>query len=170
MTLCATNQAKNSASPHSPISGRSISRRPTDQQREGKTRNLSPLTCSRPAPVGGGKRQDLTLKRFAMAPKPEGQSAIIPLKPGGPLDCSVGQVLHEWCLAGFGIAWRSTWEVEANVAVGRLETVLDEVAAPSNGIHALLPQRGHLALRMRLWIDFLKHHCGQADFWAGAER
>jgi DNA-binding transcriptional LysR family regulator len=129
------------------------------------------LTCSRPAPVGGGgKRQDLTLKRFAMAPKPEGQSAIISLKPGGPLDCSVGQVLHEWCLAGFGIAWRSTWEVEANVAAGRLETVLDEVAAPSNGIHALLPQRGHLALRMRLWIDFLKHHCGQADFWAGAER
>jgi hypothetical protein len=21
---------------------------------------------------------------------------------------------------------------------------------------------------VRLWIDFLKHHYGQADFWAGA--
>jgi uncharacterized membrane protein/DNA-binding transcriptional LysR family regulator len=38
---------------------------------------------------------------------------VVHLKPGGPLDCSDGQVLHDWCLAGYGIAWRSTWEVEA---------------------------------------------------------
>jgi DNA-binding transcriptional LysR family regulator len=100
----------------------------------------------------------------------EGQPEVTHLKPGGPLDCSDGQVLHEWCLAGYGIAWRSTWEVEADVAAGRLETVLDEFAAPPNGIYALFPQRKHLALRVRLWIDFLKHHYGQADFWAGAQR
>lgn len=87
------------------------------------------------------------------------------LRPGGPLDCSDGQVLHEWCLAGWGIAWRSTWEVEADIAAGRLETVLDDFAAPPNGIYALFPQRRHLALRVRLWIDYLKHHYGQADYW-----
>ncbi len=92
---------------------------------------------------------------------------IVHLRPGGPLDCSDGQVLHAWCLAGYGIAWRSTWEVEGDVAAGRLETVLDEFAAPPNGIYALFPQRKHLALRVRLWIDFLKHHYGQSDFWAG---
>ena len=91
---------------------------------------------------------------------------IVHLRPGGPLDCSDGQVLHEWCLAGYGIAWRSTWEVESDIAAGRLETVLDAFAAPANGIYALFPQRKHLALRVRLWIDFLKHHYGQADFWA----
>ncbi|MBA4263433.1 MAG: LysR family transcriptional regulator, partial [Comamonadaceae bacterium] len=37
---------------------------------------------------------------------------ITHLRPVGPLDCSDGQVLHGWCLAGVGIAWRSTWEVE----------------------------------------------------------
>ena len=93
---------------------------------------------------------------------------IVHLRPGGPLDCSDGQVLHEWCLAGYGIAWRSTWEVEGDIAAGRLTTVLDEFAAPPNGIYALFPQRKHLALRVRLWIDFLKHHYGQADFWSGA--
>jgi hypothetical protein len=31
----------------------------------------------------------------------------------------------------------------------------------------VFPQRKHLALRVRLWIDFLKHHYAQADFWAG---
>ena len=92
---------------------------------------------------------------------------IVHMRPGGPLDCSDGQVLHEWCLAGYGIAWRSTWEVEGDIAAGRLTTVLDDFAAPPNGIYALFPQRKHLALRVRLWVDFLKHHYGQADFWSG---
>ena len=89
------------------------------------------------------------------------------LRPGGPLDCSDGQVLHEWCLAGQGIAWRSTWEVEADVAAGRLVRVLDAFAAPPNGIYALFPQRKHLALRVRLWIDYLKHEYGRVEYWAG---
>ncbi len=89
------------------------------------------------------------------------------LRPGGPMDCSDGQVLHEWCLAGHGIAWRSTWEVEADIQAGRLASVLDDFAAPPNGIYALFPQRKHLALRVRLWIDFLKHEYGRADYWAG---
>ena len=90
------------------------------------------------------------------------------LKPGGPLDCSDGQVLHDWCLAGYGIAWRSTWEVESEIAAGRLVAVLEEFAAPPNGIYAVFPQRRHLALRVRLWIDFLKHHYSQPAFWRGA--
>ena len=93
---------------------------------------------------------------------------VVYLKPGGPLDCSDGQVLHDWCLAGKGIAWRSTWEVESEIAAGRLVAVLEEFAAPANGIYAVFPQRKHLPLRVRLWIDFLKHHYGQADFWKSA--
>ena len=88
------------------------------------------------------------------------------LKPGGPLDCSDGQVLHDWCWAGYGIAWRSTWEVEAEIAAGRLVAVLQDYDAPANGIFAVFPQRKHLPLRVRLWIDFLKHSYGQPEFWA----
>ena len=91
--------------------------------------------------------------------------AVNYLKPAGPLDCSDGQVLHDWCLAGWGIAWRSTWEVEAEIAAGELVAVLEDFAAPPNGIYAVFPQRKHLALRVRLWIDFLKHHYGTPGFW-----
>ncbi|WP_341908543.1 LysR family transcriptional regulator [Polaromonas sp. YR568] len=90
---------------------------------------------------------------------------VVHLKPGGPLDCSDGQVLHDWCVDGYGIAWRSTWEVEADIASGRLVTVLDDFAAPPNGIYAVFPQRKHMPLRVRLWIDFLKHHYSQPAFW-----
>ncbi len=89
------------------------------------------------------------------------------LKPGGPLDCSDGQVLHDWCLAGYGIAWRSTWEVESEIAAGRLVSVLEHFAAPPNGIYAVFPQRKHLPLRVRLWIDFFKLHYSQPGFWHG---
>jgi DNA-binding transcriptional LysR family regulator len=82
------------------------------------------------------------------------------LRPGGRLDCSDGQVLHDWCLRGLGIAWRSTWEVEQRGGRGRLQVVLEDFAAPPNGIYAVFPQRKHLPLRVRLWIDFLKHSYG----------
>ena len=93
------------------------------------------------------------------------QGELVHLKPGGPLDCSDGQVLHDWCLAGYGIAWRSTWEVESEITAGRLVAVLEDFAAPANGIYAVFPQRKHLPLRVRLWIDFLKHHYSQPEFW-----
>ena len=89
------------------------------------------------------------------------------LKPGGPLDCSDGQVLHDWCLSGYGIAWRSTWEVEAEIAAGRLVEVLADFAAPPNGIYVVFPQRKHMPLRVRLWIEYLKQQYAQPAFWQG---
>ncbi len=90
------------------------------------------------------------------------------LRPAGPLDCSDGQVLHDWCLQGRGIAWRSTWEVQADIAQGRLVEVLADYAAPPNGIYAVLPQRKHLPLRVRLWVDHLRHHFAQPGFQAAS--
>ena len=87
------------------------------------------------------------------------------LRPGARLDCSDGQVLHEWCLQGLGLAWRSTWEVEHDIAAGRLVSVLDEFAAPPNGIYAVFAQRKHLPLRLRLWIDFLKQAYADPGYW-----
>ena len=89
------------------------------------------------------------------------------LKPGGPLDCADGQVLHDWCLSGYGIAWRSTWEVEAEIAAGRLVEVLADFAAPPNGIYVVFPQRKHMPLRVRLWIEYLKQQYAQPAFWQG---
>ena len=70
--------------------------------------------------------------------------AVTHLRPGGRLDCSDGQVLHDWCLRGLGLAWRSTWEVEDEVSAGTLQVVLEDFAAPANGIYAVFAQRKHL--------------------------
>lgn len=91
--------------------------------------------------------------------------ATVHLRPGGRLDCSDGQVLHDWCSAGLGLAWRSTWEVEHQVRAGTLVSVLDDFAAAPNGIFAVFPHARHLALRVRLWVDFLKHSYADPAYW-----
>jgi DNA-binding transcriptional LysR family regulator len=93
--------------------------------------------------------------------------AVTHLRPRGRLDCSDGQVLHEWCLEGLGIAWRSTWEVARDIADGRLVVVLEEFAAPPNGVFAVFPQRRHLPLRVRLWVDFVKQLYADPRYWSG---
>ena len=98
-------------------------------------------------------------------PTAAGAHEVVHLRPAGRMDCSDGQVLHDWCLAGHGIAWRSTWEVAAQIQSGQLVSVLDDFAAAPNGIYAVFPQRKHLPLRLRLWIDFLKDRYAQADYW-----
>jgi len=59
--------------------------------------------------------------------------------------------------------------VGADVRAGRLVSVLDEFAAPPNGIYAVFTQRKHLPLRLRLWIDFIKETYGRPAYWQAAD-
>jgi DNA-binding transcriptional LysR family regulator len=88
------------------------------------------------------------------------------VRPHSRLDCTDGQVLHAWCLEGLGLAWRSLWEVQDDLGAGRLVSVLDDFAAPPNGIYAVFAQRKHLPLRLRLWIDFIKAEYADPAHWA----
>jgi DNA-binding transcriptional LysR family regulator len=89
----------------------------------------------------------------------------VPVRVGGNLECNDGAVLHDWAIAGHGLAWRSMWEVAEDLKAGRLQTVLDEFAAPGNAIHAVFPQRRHLPLRVRMFVDHLKNTYGDPAYW-----
>lgn len=93
--------------------------------------------------------------------------AVQTVKVGGVFECNDGAVLHEWALAGKGLAWRSWWEVGADVRAGRLQTVLDDFAAAPVGIYAVFPQRRQLPLRVRLFIDLLRQTYSDPAYWAG---
>jgi DNA-binding transcriptional LysR family regulator len=89
----------------------------------------------------------------------------VSLRVSGTMSCNDGAVLHDWALAGRGLAWRSLWEVGDDLKAGRLESVLDEFAAPDNAIYAVFPQRRHLPLRVRMFIDHLKNTYGNPAYW-----
>jgi len=93
---------------------------------------------------------------------------VAPVRVAGPMECNDGAVLHDWALAGRGLAWRSMWEVREDLAAGRLVTVLDAFAAPDNAIYALFPQRRHLPLRVRMFIDHLKNTYANPAYWNAA--
>lgn len=95
--------------------------------------------------------------------KVNGQIRAVRVK--GNLACGDGSVLHEWTLAGYGLSWRSLWEIREDLDSGRLVSVLDEYAAPPNGIFAVFPERKHLPVRIRAFIDFLKDYYAGASYW-----
>lgn len=84
---------------------------------------------------------------------------------GGRLECSDGSVLHQWTLAGCGLAWRSMWEVQQDLDSGRLKTVLDDYCAPPNGIYAMLPERKHMPARVRAFVDMLRQAYANPGYW-----
>ncbi|SAK66843.1 LysR family transcriptional regulator [Caballeronia hypogeia] len=95
----------------------------------------------------------------------EEDGKVVTIKVSGTMECSDGAVLHEWCLEGRGLAWRSWWEVGEDIGAGCLVSVLDAFAAPPIGIHAVFPQRRHLPLRVRLFLDLLKHTYQAPGYW-----
>lgn len=96
---------------------------------------------------------------------PQDPTKNVMLKVAGNLECNDGVVLHEWALAGRGLSWRSQWEVGEELQQGTLVSVLDHLAAPPVGIFAVFPQRRHLPLRVRLFIDLLKSTYSDAAYW-----
>ena len=81
--------------------------------------------------------------------------AVTHLRPSGRLDCSDGQVLHEWCLQGLGIAWRSTWEVDGDIAAGRLVSVLDDWCPPFPGPYLYYPSRRQPPPALAAFVAFV---------------
>jgi len=93
------------------------------------------------------------------------QGEATPIRVSGSLACNDGSSILDWALNDAGLAWRSRWEVQQHLRSGKLVTVLDDFIAPPNAIYAVFPQRKHLPLRVRLWIDFLKHRYSIDSYW-----
>jgi DNA-binding transcriptional LysR family regulator len=81
--------------------------------------------------------------------------------------CNDGEVLHNWALAGRGLAWRSMWEVGAAIEAGELVTVLDKFAARPLHLRRVRTATPP-ALRIRAFVDFLRHAYAQPDYWKQA--
>ncbi len=83
----------------------------------------------------------------------------------GKLDCNDGELLHRWACEGLGLAWRSTWEIQAELAREELLTVLDEFALPDYDIRAVFPRHVHVPAKVRFFIDHLKNLYAAPGYW-----
>lgn len=110
-----------------------------------------------------GPQRGWTFRTHAGSSGPHGKTRSIRVK--GPMECNDGVVLAEWARSGGGLAWRSMWEVGEDLQSGRLVSVLDDWAAPPVGIYAVFPERRHLPLKVRAFVDLLKDAYAEKDYW-----
>jgi len=89
----------------------------------------------------------------------------VTIRADGNLDCNDGELLHRWAMEGLGLAWRSTWEIQSQLAEGSLITVLDDYALPQYDIMAVYPQQRHLPAKIRFFIDYLKEIYARPRYW-----
>jgi LysR family transcriptional regulator, transcriptional activator for dmlA len=68
-----------------------------------------------------------------------------------------GDVIHQWCLDGLGIMFKSRVDLVNDLAAGRLERILPEWSANAP-VCALMPTRRHLTPRIRMFLDALTEH------------
>ncbi|WP_266156933.1 LysR family transcriptional regulator [Dyella silvatica] len=72
------------------------------------------------------------------------------------ITCDSGDLMRELAVAGHGLAFKSAWDIAADVRAGRLLPVLADTAREQAHIHAIYPSRRFLPARIRLFIDYLQ--------------
>lgn len=83
---------------------------------------------------------------------PEGQTSV---RVGGRLASNNGEVVHAWAREGLGLVLKSVWDVEGDLAAGRLVPVLEEWRSPDTALHAVSPAARAHAPRVRRFVDFV---------------
>jgi DNA-binding transcriptional LysR family regulator len=74
----------------------------------------------------------------------------------GTLTASSGEVLHDWVLAGKGIAFKVLWDVKEDLAAGRLVECLADYSCDEIDLYAVYLSRRHLSPRVRVFLDFIR--------------
>jgi DNA-binding transcriptional LysR family regulator len=90
----------------------------------------------------------------------------VTVRVAGNLECNDTELLHRWTREGLGLSWRSTWEIQGELARGELVTVLDEFALPAYDIFAVYPQQRHVPARVRFFVDYLRTVYARPGYWS----
>ena len=73
----------------------------------------------------------------------------------GALTANGADVVHSWILAGHGIGLKARWDIQADLADGRLVELLAPYSHDPINLYAVYANRSHLPQRMRMFIDFI---------------
>jgi len=82
----------------------------------------------------------------------------------GTLSTNNAEVMHEWALAGRGIARKALWDIEDDLETGRLIELLGSFCHPELNLYVTYATRSHLPPRIRVFIDFIAAAIGHKDF------
>jgi len=83
------------------------------------------------------------------------------IQPDWTLCANNAEVLRDAAISGRGVALLPTFLAGTALHDGRLRAFLDDYSAPSLALYAVYPPTRHLAVKVRIFIDFLVERFGQ---------
>ena len=83
----------------------------------------------------------------------DGQSLTI--KASGNRRADDGALVRQWAVEGYGIVYKSRLDVQADLEAGRLVELMPEWRCDEIPLHAIVPAREHMPLRVRRLLDDL---------------
>ena len=100
----------------------------------------------------------IVLQRPRMRPLPwtfRTKAGARTLRTDARLIAGSGDLVRDWALAGHGLAFKSIWDVAADIAANRLVPLFADQPSTEADIHVVYPARHFLPARMRAFIDCL---------------
>lgn len=85
----------------------------------------------------------------------------VSVKISGHLASNDGEVIKQLALDGHGLMLRSSWDVQEELAEGRLQALLPGWRGVRADFFAVYPQRRHIPARLRSFVDFLVAGLGE---------
>jgi DNA-binding transcriptional LysR family regulator len=67
-----------------------------------------------------------------------------------------GGTVREWAIAGYGVAYKSLLDVQADLQAGRLVNLLNEFTGEESPLHAIYPSRASMTPAAKALIEFLR--------------
>jgi len=75
-----------------------------------------------------------------------------------------GELVRQWCLAGYGIAYKSIWDVRADLVAGRLVELLPDFrVTPNSSLQVVYPGGRRPPRRVVALIDFLSEKLSELE-------
>ena len=72
------------------------------------------------------------------------------------LSSTSGEVIHDWAMAGEGIALEAQWDVQGDLEAGRLLEGLSGFSTGPMRLYLVFAARDHIATRISVLIEFLR--------------
>jgi DNA-binding transcriptional LysR family regulator len=94
-----------------------------------------------------------------------GSDGLMQQRVSGSFRANSGELLRVCALAGDGLIYQPTFLVGDDLRAGTLVQVLREFLPTPLGLYAVYPDRRHLPLRTRAFVDFLSQRFDNTPPW-----
>lgn len=91
------------------------------------------------------------------------RGAPLEIQVEGNLSSTSGEVIHDWALAGLGLALKAEWDITEDLATGRLVECLPCFSVVDLCLYGVFLPRPQQARRLRVLLDYLHAYFRQTE-------